>query len=177
MQEPLWNPEPDDDVSGDGGKGGRERTGQRPPAPPRRIARDAYRRRGLDRCPNCGQAVEVFQLALGEGYDAVVPGEYPSARVAQDAAGHLVRGRLWPGRDSGGWSRILHRAVCPDEAMPEDPELLAMWRSLRVRKRAQTEAQAGAHAGAQAGAQPGTRAEARAESKPKPKQGGSGKRD
>ena len=140
MQEALWNPEPDDDGSGgDGADAARERTGRRPAAPARRTTRDAYRHRGLDRCPNCGQAVEVFQLALGEGYDAVVPGEYPSARVAQDAAGHLVRGRLWPGRDSGGWSRILHRAVCPDEAMPEDPELLAMWRALRVRKRVQAE--------------------------------------
>jgi hypothetical protein len=140
VQDALWNLEPDD---GDAdGEGGRARTGRRPAAPPRRAPRDAYRRRGLDRCPNCGQAVEVFQVALGEGFDAVVPGEYPSARVAEDAARHLVRGRLWPGRDSGGWSRILHRAVCPDEAMPEDPELLAMWRALRVRKRAQAEAQA-----------------------------------
>jgi Family of unknown function (DUF6083) len=167
VQEALWNPDPDDD----GGAGGRERTGPRPAAPPRRAARDAYRRRGLDRCPRCGQAVEVFQLALGEGYDAVVPGEYPSARVAQDAAGHLVRGRLWPGRDSGGWSRIVHRAVCPDEAMPEDPELLAMWRALRVRKRAQAEAQAAEAKTA------GGQAEAGGEAKPGPKRGGGGKRD
>jgi hypothetical protein len=98
-----------------------------------------YRRRGVDRCPKCEQPVEVFPLAQGEGYDAVVPGEYPSARVPEEAARHVVRGRLWPGRDSGGWSRIHHRAVCPDEAMPEDRELLQMWRALRVRRRARAE--------------------------------------
>ena len=135
MQEALWNIDQDGE---DEGQAPQERPGRRP-GPARRGAAAGYRRRGLDRCPKCEQPVEVFQLALGEGYDAVVPGEYPSARVPQDAARHLVRGRLWPGRDSGGWSRILHRSVCPDEAVPEDPELLAMWRALRVRRRARTE--------------------------------------
>ena len=126
MQDALW------DFESEGGE---------PTPPPRRAAREPhrYRRRGLDRCPKCDQPVEVFPVALGEGYDAVVPGEYPSFRVPEDAARHLVRGQLWPGRDSGGWSRIHHRAVCPDEAMPEDPELLAMWRLLRVRRRARAE--------------------------------------
>ena len=131
MQDALWNFEPD----GDG------RPDDTPGRPVRR-AREQHRylRRGLDRCPVCGQPVEVFALALTEGaYDAVVPGEYPSPRVPEDAARHVVRGRLWPGRDPGGWTRIWHRAVCPDEAMPEDRELLAMWRSLRVRRRAQAE--------------------------------------
>jgi hypothetical protein len=110
-----------------------------PRRPPVREAR-RYQRRGLDRCPKCDQPVEVFPIALGEGYDAVVPGEYPSARVAEEAARHVVRGKLWSGRDSGGWSRIAHRAVCPDEAMPEDPELLRMWRALRVRRQARLQA-------------------------------------
>jgi hypothetical protein len=126
VQDALWNIEPE----------GRE------PSPPVRPATRAPRRydhRGLDRCLKCEQPVEVFRIAPGEGYDAVVPGEYPSARVPEEAARHLVRGRLWPGRDPGGWSRIQHRAVCPDEAMPEDRELLAMWRSLRVRRRARAE--------------------------------------
>ena len=112
------------------------------PAPPRRPAAPkprGYHRRGLDRCLKCEQPVEVFRIALGEGYDAVVPGEYPSARVPEDAARHLVRGLLWPGRDGGDWSRIQHRAVCPEEAMPEDRELLAMWRFLKVRRRARAE--------------------------------------
>lgn len=122
MQEALWNDEPE--------------SGEPTPAKrPDRREPHHYRRRGLDSCPRCGQPVEVFPVALAEGYDAVVPGEYPSARVPEDAARHLVRGRLWPGLDNGGWSRISHRAVCPDEAMPEDPELLAMWRALRLRKR------------------------------------------
>jgi hypothetical protein len=126
VQDALWNIEPDD--------GG-------PSAPERPTVREPhrYKRRGLDRCPKCGESVEVFPVAPAEGYDAVVPGEYPSARVPEDAARHVVRGRLWPGRDSTGWSRIQHRAVCPDEAMPEDPELLRMWRTLRVRKRTRTE--------------------------------------
>jgi hypothetical protein len=126
VQDALWNIEPDD--------GG-------PSAPDRPPAREPhrYKRRGLDRCPKCGESVEVFPVAPAEGYDAVVPGEYPSARVPEDAARHVVRGRLWPGRDSTGWSRIHHRAVCPDEAMPEDPELLRMWRTLRVRKRTRSE--------------------------------------
>jgi hypothetical protein len=132
VQETLWDFPPDGGGEGESG-GARDR---REPPPPH-----SYRRRGLDRCPRCGQPVEVFQIALGEAYDAVVPGEYPSARVPEDAARHLVRGRLWPGRDSGGWSRIRHHAVCPEEAMPEHPELLAMWRALRVRRRAQAEAQ------------------------------------
>lgn len=126
MQDALWNIEPEDPQ----------------PTPPRRPApREArrYDHRGLDRCLKCEQPVEVFRTAPVEGYDAVVPGEYPSARVPEDAARHLVRGRLWPGRDPGGWSRIHHRAVCPDEAMPEDRELLAMWRALRVRRRARAE--------------------------------------
>jgi hypothetical protein len=126
VQDALWNIEPE----------GAE------PTPPRRPAAREPRRydhRGLDRCLKCEQPVEVFRVALGEGYDAVVPGEYPSARVPEEAASHLVRGQLWPGRDSGGWSRIRHHAVCPDEAMPEDPELLAMWRMLRVRRRARAE--------------------------------------
>jgi hypothetical protein len=126
VQDALWDSEPE---------GGGPTAPQRPPArEPHR-----YRRRGLDRCPKCDQPVEVFPIALAEGYDAVVPGEYPSARVPEDAARHLVRGQLWAGRDSGGWSRIHHRAVCPDEAMPEDPELLRMWRMLRVRKRVRSE--------------------------------------
>jgi hypothetical protein len=126
VQDALWNIEPDD--------GG-------PSAPERPTVREPhrYKRRGLDRCPKCGESVEVFPVAPAEGYDAVVPGEYPSARVPEDAARHVVRGRLWPGRDSTGWSRIQHRAVCPDEAMPEDPELLRMWRTLRVRKRTRSE--------------------------------------
>lgn len=125
MQDALWDFESE----------GAEPKPGRPPAArePRR-----YRRRGVDRCPKCEQPVEVFPLAQGEGYDAVVPGEYPSARVPEEAARHVVRGRLWPGRDSGGWSRIHHRAVCPDEAMPEDRELLQMWRALRVRRRARS---------------------------------------
>jgi hypothetical protein len=126
VQDALWNFEPEDQQ----------------PTPPRRPApREArrYDHRGLDRCLKCEQPVEVFRIAPGEGYDAVVPGEYPSARVPEDAARHLVRGRLWPGRDPGGWSRIDHRAVCPDEAMPEDRELLAMWRTLKVRRRARAE--------------------------------------
>ena len=154
MQEALWDFEPEgggrraprrpaEESGGHGGEGdgngGSERDGgargRRGEPGPR-----GYLRRGLDRCPRCGQPVEVFQLALGEDYDAVVPGEYPSARVPEDAARHLVRGRLWRGRDSGGWSRVWHRAVCPEEAMPEHPELLAMWRVLRVRRRAQAEA-------------------------------------
>ena len=126
MQDALWDFESAD----------REPTPR--PAPAARQPR-RYTRRGLDRCPKCEQAVEVFPIALGEGFDAVVPGEYPSARVPEDAARHLVRGKLWAGRDATGWSRIDHRAVCPDEAMPEDPELLAMWRSLRVRRRARAE--------------------------------------
>ena len=126
MQDALWNIEPEGD----------EPTPR--PAPAARKAR-RYTHRGLDRCPKCEQAVEVFPVAPGEGFDAVVPGEYPSARVPEDAARHLVRGRLWLGRDATGWSRIHHRAVCPDEAMPEDPELLAMWRSLRVRRRVRAE--------------------------------------
>lgn len=138
MQEALWNI--DQDGEGDGPADGTAERPARRPGQARRAAA-GYQRRGLDRCPGCGQPVEVFQLALGEGYDAVVPGEYPSGRVPEDAARHLVRGRLWPGRDSGGWSRILHRCVCPEEAMPEDPELLAMWRALRVRRRARTEAE------------------------------------
>jgi Family of unknown function (DUF6083) len=126
VQDALWDFPPE---------GGGPAVPPRPPAPePHR-----YRRRGLDRCPKCGQQVEVFPVAQAERYDAVVPGEYPSARVPEDAARHLVRGRLWPGRDSGDWSRIEHRAVCPDEAMPEDPELLRMWRALRVRRRARSE--------------------------------------
>lgn len=126
MQDALWDFEPE---------GGGPTAPQRPPArEPHR-----YRRRGLDRCPKCDQPVEVFPIALAEGFDAVVPGEYPTARVPEDAARHVVRGQMWPGRDSGGWSRIHHRAVCPDEAMPEDPELLQMWRTLRVRKRARSE--------------------------------------
>jgi hypothetical protein len=131
VQDALWDFEAD----GGGGKPAAAvpRPARREPGP------KGYRRRGLDRCPVCGQPVEVFAVAPAEGYDAVVPGEYPSARVPEDAARHLVRGRLWLGRDPGGWSRIWHRAVCPDEAMPEDPELLAMWRSLRVRRRAQAE--------------------------------------
>jgi hypothetical protein len=126
VQDALWNIEPDD-----GGPSAPDRPPDRPP--------DRYKRRGLDRCPKCGESVEVFPVAPAEGYDAVVPGEYPSARVPEDAARHVVRGRLWPGRDSTGWSRIHHRAVCPDEAMPEDPELLRMWRTLRVRKRTRSE--------------------------------------
>jgi hypothetical protein len=50
----------------------------REPTPPRRPAAPEprrYTRRGLDRCPKCEQPVEVFQIAPGEGYDAVVPGE------------------------------------------------------------------------------------------------------
>lgn len=135
MQEALWNIDEDGEGPDEG-----ERPARRPGQARRAPA--GYHRRGLDRCPGCGQPVEVFRLALEEAYDAVVPGEYPSARVPEDAAHHLVRGRLWPGRDSGGWSRILHRSVCPQEAMPEDPELLAMWRALRVRRRARTEAAA-----------------------------------
>ena len=126
MQDALWNFEEE----------GREPT---PPGKPAAREPRRYHRRGLDRCLRCEQPVEVFRIALGEGYDAVVPGEYPSARVPEEAARHLVRGQLWPGRDSGGWSRIHHRAVCPEEAMPEDPELLAMWRMLRVRRRARAE--------------------------------------
>lgn len=140
MQDALW----DFEAEGDGGPAGgpqrperRQRPGERPQERP---ARPEYSRRGLDRCPACGQPVEVFALALTEGaYDAVVPGEYPSGRVPEDAARHVVRGRLWPGRDPGGWSRIGHRAVCPEEAMPEDRELLAMWRALRVRRRVRAE--------------------------------------
>jgi hypothetical protein len=128
VQDALWDFEP-----------GAAR--QSPPSRPAAREAHRYRRRGLDRCPKCEQAVEVFPVALVEGFDAVVPGEYPSARVPEDAARHVVRGQLWPGRDSGGWSRIHHRAVCPDEAMPEDPELLQMWRALRVRKRASAEKQ------------------------------------
>ena len=126
MQEALWGSEPE---------------GGEPTRPARPAARGprGYHQRGLDRCPKCEQPVEVFPIAPDEGYDAVVPGEYPSARVPEDAARHLVRGRLWPGLDPGGWSRIHHRAVCPEEAMPEDPELLAMWRMLKVRRRAQAE--------------------------------------
>lgn len=128
MQETLWDFPPDDG-----------------PVPPSAAARPAstpvgYRHRGLDRCPLCEQPVEVFPLALGSGFDAVVPGEYPTARVPEDAARHIVRGRLWPGRDPGGWSRIWHKAVCPEEATPEDVELLEMWRALRVRRRARSEA-------------------------------------
>ncbi len=127
MQETLWDFPPDDG-----------------PAPSAASARPApapgYRRRGLDRCPLCEQPVEVFPLAVGSGFDAVVPGEYPTARVPEDAARHIVRGRLWLGRDAGGWTRIWHRAVCPDEATPEDAELLEMWRALRVRRRARAEA-------------------------------------
>ncbi|HTJ72170.1 MAG TPA: DUF6083 domain-containing protein [Actinospica sp.] len=130
MQDALWEFEPE---------GG----GATPPQPARQLPRERephrYRRRGLDRCPKCEQPVEVFPVALGEGFAAVVPGEYPSARVPEDAARHVVRGQLWPGLDSGGWSRIDHRAVCPEEAMPEDPELLRMWRALRVRRRARSE--------------------------------------
>jgi hypothetical protein len=126
VQDALWEFEPE----------GREPTPRRAPAKP---GPRRYTRRGLDHCLKCEQPVEVFPIAPGEGYDAVVPGEYPSERVPEDAARHLVRGRLWAGRDSGGWSRIHHRAVCPDEAMPEDPELLAMWRALRVRRRARAE--------------------------------------
>jgi len=130
VQDALWDFEPD----GEGKPApGPRQPGRREREPHR------YRRRGLDRCPACGQPVEVFAVALAEEFDAVVPGEYPSGRVPEDAARHLVRGRLWPGRDPGGWSRIRHRAVCPDEAMPEDPELLAMWRALRVRRRARAE--------------------------------------
>jgi len=126
VQDALWNIEPE---------------GREPSPPPRSAGREVrrYDHRGLDRCLKCEQPVEVFRIAPGEGYDAVVPGEYPSARVPEEAARHLVRGRLWPGRDPGGWSRIQHRAVCPDEAMPEDLELLAMWRSLKVRRRARAE--------------------------------------
>ena len=128
MQDGLWNLEPE-------GSGTTDAARSRPPArEPHR-----YRRRGVDRCPKCGHPVEVFPIALSEGFDAVVPGEYPSARVPEDAARHVVRGQLWPGRDTGGWSRIHHLAVCPDEAMPEDRELLQMWRMLRVRKRARLE--------------------------------------
>jgi len=129
VQEGLWNFEPESE----------EPAAPAAPGHPAARAPHRYRRRGLDRCPKCDQPVEVFPVAPGEGYDAVVPGEYPSARVAEDAAGHVVRGRLWTGRDPGGWSRIQHRAVCPDEAMPEDPELLAMWRALRVRRRARAD--------------------------------------
>lgn len=154
MQDALWDFEAD----GAGGPAGgpqrpdpRQRQGQRPAErrggrpgpgeqPQERRARAGYGRRGLDQCPACGQPVEVFALALTEGaYDAVVPGEYPSGRVPEEAARHVVRGRLWPGRDPGGWSRIRHRSVCPEEAMPEDRELLAMWRALRVRRRARAE--------------------------------------
>lgn len=132
MQDALW----DFEAEGDGKPAGGPRRPARREQPPRQ----GYHRRGVDRCPVCGQPVEVFALALADGaYDAVVPGEYPSGRVPEDAARHVVRGRLWPGRDPGGWSRIWHRAVCPDEAMPEDRELLAMWRALRVRRRAQAE--------------------------------------
>ncbi|HET9173394.1 MAG TPA: DUF6083 domain-containing protein [Actinospica sp.] len=127
MQDALW------DFEADGG--GAPRPQGRPPAgEPHR-----YRRRGLDRCPKCGHPVEVFPIAQAEGYDAVLPGEYPSTRVPEDAARHVVRGQLWPGRDPAGWSRIHHLAVCPDEAMPEDRELLQMWRTLRVRRRARLE--------------------------------------
>ena len=126
MQDALWDFEPE----GAGASG--------PGRPADRVPH-RYRHRGLERCPACGHPVEVFPVALSEGYDAVVPGEYPSARVPEDAAVHVVRGRLWPGRDAGGWSRIRHRAVCPDEAMPEDRELLQMWRTLRVRKQARLE--------------------------------------
>jgi hypothetical protein len=142
VQEALW------DFDGEGGGDGGGRHGARRPdhgEPGRDPAEPApgpgrYRRRGLDRCPKCGHPVEVFRSAFGEEFEALLPGEYPSARVPQDAARHLVRGQLWPGRDAGGWSRIRHAAVCPDEAMPEDPELLAMWRTLRVRRRARDEA-------------------------------------
>jgi hypothetical protein len=130
VQDALWDFEPD---GPDKPAGAQRRPAGREREPHR------YRRRGLDQCPSCGQPVEVFAVAPAEGYDAVVPGEYPSARVPEDAARHLVRGRLWLGRDPGGWSRIWHRAVCPDEAMPEDPELLAMWRTLRVRRRVKAE--------------------------------------
>ena len=129
VQETLWEFPPED--------------GAAPPsasARPTPASGPGYRRRGLDRCPLCDQPVEVFPLALGSGFDAVVPGEYPTARVPEDAARHIVRGRLWPGRDPGGWSRIWHRAVCPEEATPEDAELLEMWRALRVRRRARSEA-------------------------------------
>lgn len=137
MQDALWDFEADGEGAPAGGPRRPERQ-QRPRERPQ--ARPEYGRRGLDRCRACGQPVEVFALALTEGaYDAVVPGEYPSARVPEDAARHVVRGRLWPGRDPGGWSRIRHRAVCPEEAMPEDRELLAMWRALRVRRRARAE--------------------------------------
>lgn len=162
MQDALWDFEPDGAATPAGGQRPTDAGRVREPA------RRGFHRRGLDECPRCGQPVEVFALAMtgarggagpaggaeagigagagiaaaegGVAYDAVVPGEYPSARVPEEAARHLVRGRLWPGRDPGGWSRICHRAVCPDEAMPEDPELLAMWRTLRVRRRARAEA-------------------------------------
>ena len=129
MQEALWGLEPEDGEP------------TPPPAPRRKAAREPrrYHRRGLDQCLKCEQPVEVFPTAPNEGYDAVVPGEYPSERVPEEAARHLVRGRLWLGRDPGGWSRIQHRAVCPEEAMPEDRELLAMWRLLKVRRRARAE--------------------------------------
>jgi hypothetical protein len=127
VQETLWD-SPDDGTAPSSAS-----------ARPIPVPAPGYRRRGLDRCPLCEQPVEVFPLALGSGFDAVVPGEYPTARVPEDAARHIVRGRLWPGRDPGGWSRIWHRAVCPEEATPEDVELLEMWRALRVR-RARTEA-------------------------------------
>jgi len=129
VQETLWEFPPDD--------GAAPPTGSARSAP---VPTPGYRRRGLDQCPLCEQPVEVFPLALGSGFDAVVPGEYPTARVPEDAARHIVRGRLWPGRDPGGWSRIWHRAVCPEEATPEDAELLEMWRALRVRRRARSEA-------------------------------------
>jgi hypothetical protein len=131
VQETLWEFPPED--------GAAPSSASARPAP---AAGPGYRRRGLDRCPLCEQPVEVFPLALGSGFDAVVPGEYPTARVPEDAARHIVRGRLWPGRDPGGWTRIWHRAVCPEEATPEDVELLEMWRALRVRRRARSEAAA-----------------------------------
>lgn len=130
VQETLWEFPPDDGTVPPSAASARS-------AP---VPTPGYRRRGLDRCPLCEQPVEVFPLALGSGFDAVVPGEYPTARVPEDAARHIVRGRLWPGRDPGGWSRIWHPAVCPEEATPEDAELLEMWRALRVRRRAKSEA-------------------------------------
>jgi hypothetical protein len=155
VQDALWDFEPEPG----GGKpapAAARRTSARAEREPHR-----YQRRGVDSCPQCGQPVEVFAVAPAVGYDAVVPGEYPSARVPEDAARHLVRGRLWPGRDPGGWSRIWHRAVCPEEAMPEDPELFAMWRALRVRRRARAEAKAAGDSsgGARDAKQPGGRAE------------------
>jgi hypothetical protein len=92
-----------------------------------------YRRRGPNRCPDCGQRVDVFPLAMNPGFVALVPGEYPSRRVPDEAAVHVSRGHMWEGRDGSSDTRVLHESVCPAGPRPEHPELSEMWRRLRIR--------------------------------------------